>query len=485
MQLPDEAIAYQYQSLLIPNSEDWSAAAELRSKHFIHPARFKEVARRVEQAKSQVAAERESRNVPPESLPVDSAFIDMPQTMLDGLRRKSDLSDLGRILGQASRLREQADCIVVLGAGGDSLGGRVLVEALRSGHHNELPTETRMAVPRVYFAGDSFDNDALQELRNLIEVTCVDPDKREERWGVVVINRSGTNLETQAALRVFRRDATEYYGLRSEWLRWLFVPVTGTSGPMRELFKADGYTDDDILTIPDNIGSRFSVFTAAGLLPAALMDLDIRALLQGAATMTRRFLDDPFERNPVLQLATVNYLMHEEIGKPIRVLSIWSKKLAALGRWYDQLVSTSLGKQGRGPTPLSLVQSSDLYARGQQHQEGSRDRFVNNLIVRAPQNAPIPVQMADRNEDNLNQFARKTFPDLMAATLQGTNRAYADVARPTADIIVPALSEHTMGQLLQMLMLATVVEGRLLNVNPYSEAAADIARRNALQILKG
>jgi glucose-6-phosphate isomerase len=485
MQLPDEAITYQYQSLLVPTGEEWTPAAEMRTRHFIPPAAFKDVARKVELAKGQVAAERELRNVPPEALPIDSAFIDLPQVLLDGLRRKSDVSDLGRILGQAARLREQADCIVVLGAGGDGLGGRVLVEALRSRHHNELPTETRMGVPRLYFAGDSFDNDALQELRNLIEVSCVDPDKREERWGVVVVNRSGTNLETQAALRVFRRDAAEYYGLHSEWLRWMFVPVTGRTGSMRELFKADGYTDDDILTIPDNVGSRFSVFTAAGLLPAALMNLDVRALLQGAVAMTRRFLDDPFERNPVLQLAAVNHLMSQEMGKPIRVLSVWSKKLAALGQWYDLLMSTSLGKHSQGPTPISQIQSGDLYARGQQHQEGPRDRFVNNLVVRVPQNAAIAVQMADRNEDNLNQFARKTFPDLMSATLQGANKAYFDVARPTADLVVPALSEHTMGQLMQMLMLATVVEGRLLNVNPYSEAGADVARKNALQILKG
>src|SRR5436309_14630413 len=165
MQLPDEAITYQFQSLLVPTGEDWTAAAELRSKQFIHPARFKEVARRVELAKGQVAAERELRNVPPEALPIDSAFIDLPQLLLEGLRRKNDLSDLGRILGQAARLREQADCIVVLGAGGDGLSGRALVEALRSRHHNELPAETRMGVPRLYFAGDNFDNDALQELR--------------------------------------------------------------------------------------------------------------------------------------------------------------------------------------------------------------------------------------------------------------------------------------------------------------------------------
>src|SRR5207237_4590951 len=158
--------------------------------------------------------------------------------------------------------------------------------------------------------------------------------------------------ETMAALRVLRRDAVEYYGLRSEWLKQLFVAVTGPSSPLRQLFAAEGHADDDILTIPDNVGSRFTVFTAAGLLPAALMGLDVRALLQGAASMTKRFLEEPFERNPALQLAAVNHLMTEDLGKSVRVLSIWSRKLAALGQWYDQLVATSLGKQGGGPTPM-------------------------------------------------------------------------------------------------------------------------------------
>jgi glucose-6-phosphate isomerase len=189
--------------------------------------------------------------------------------------------------------------------------------------------------------------------------------------------------------------------------------------------------------------------------------------------MTRRFLDEPFERNPVLQYAAVNHLMAEEQGKPIRVLSIWSKKLAAVGLWYDQLLAESLGKRGRGPTPLTTVQTRDLHARGQQHQDGPRDKVINNLVVRNPRHPPIMIGMADRNEDDLNALNRTGLPDLMQAALEGTSRAYFEAARPTADLIVPTLSEHTMGQLLQMLMLATVVEGRLMGVNPYGQPGVE------------
>src|SRR5262249_51045405 len=162
----------------------------------------------------------------------------------------------------------------------------------------------------------------------------------------------------------------------------------------------------------------------------------------------------------------------------------WSKKLETLGRWYDHLVAESLGKQGRGPTPLSTVQTRDLYTRGQHHQEGPRDRYLINLVVKAARTVPITVGMADRNEDGLNAFARKGRPDRMAGALAGASRAYADVARPSADLVVPALSEHTVGQLLQMLMLATVVEARLMGLNPYSDPGVGVARRHMMDALK-
>jgi glucose-6-phosphate isomerase len=127
----------------------------------------------------------------------------------------------------------------------------------------------------------------------------------------------------------------------------------------------------------------------------------------------------------------------------------------------------------------------DFLSRGQQHQEGARDRVVNNLTVRSPRGVPILIQMADRNEDELNAYARKGLPDVVSASLRGTNRAYHEVARPTADLVVPTLSEHTMGQLMQMLMLATVVEGRLMGVNPYSQPGVEPARRNMWELLKG
>jgi glucose-6-phosphate isomerase len=484
MQLPDEAISYQFQGLLQPAAEEWTPAAELRTRHFLQPAKLRDLQPRLMQVRSQVAAERELKQVPQEMQPLDAGFIDLPQKTLDQHRRQGESSTLGQVLKHADRLRDAADRVVVLGIGGSYLGARALFEALRSAYHNELPAKERQGSPRIYFEGNNADNDALYELLNLLQITCVDPEIAEERWGVIVISKSGGTLETAAAYRAFRREAIEYYGAHSELLSRVFVPVTGPDGKLRSLIRAEGIADEDILTIPDNIGGRYSVFTPVGLLPAAVMGLDVRALLLGAAAMTRRFLEEPFERNPALQYAAVNYLMAADHQKPIRVLSIWSKKLEALGLWYDQLLAESLGKQGQGPTPLTAVQTRDLHSRGQQHQEGARDKVINNLVVKAPTHPAIMVGMMDRNEDELNQYNRKGYPDILDAALRGTNQAYFEAARPTADLIVPTLSEHALGQLLQMLMLATVIEGRLMGINPYGQPGVEAYKGNMKTLLK-
>jgi glucose-6-phosphate isomerase len=484
MQLPDEAISYQYQTLLVPPVEEWNPLAEVRSKHLLSPARLKGIAQQLMQIRSQVATERELQNPPPEMKPLQAGFIDLPQKHLDNHRRKGETSELGRILKMAGRLKELADRVIIVSIGGLYLGARALFDGLVHTYHNELPAKSRMGVPRIYFEGNNVDNDSLQDLLELLENSCVDSDIRDERYGLIVISHSGATLETAVAFRILRNEAVKYYGASSEILKEVIVPVTGSTGKLHDLCNALGYTEDEVLNIPDNVGDRYSVFTPAGLLPAAVMGLDVRALLLGASAMTRRFLEEPFERNPVLQYAAVNHLMSEEAGKPIRVLAVWSKKLESLGLWYDQLVAESLGKQGRGPTPLTMVGTRDLHARGQQHQEGPRDKIINNLLVKTPRTPPLVIGMGEHNQDDLNYLNRKGYPDFMNAAQRGTSQAYLDAGRPTADIVLPGLSEHTMGQLMQMLMLATVVEGRLMGINPYGQPGVEEYKRHMQRNLR-
>lgn len=483
MELPDEAIDYHFQGLIAPPpGGDFSPLTELQAQHFLPLARLRGMLPLINQVRGQVAAERELTNPAPELKPLDSGFIDYPQRLLDQFRRQKDQSELGRVQTLANRLREQCDRVVVLGIGGSYLGARALFDALCHGYHNELPAASRMGTPRIYFEGNNVDNDAVTDLLDLFEQSCVDPEIRDERWGLVVVSKSGGTIETAVAYRLFRNEMKRFYG-GSEQFQQLAVPVTGSPSKLRDLCKAEGIAETDILPIPDSVGGRYSVFTPVGLLPAAVMGLDVRALLLGAAAMTKRFLEEPFERNPVLQYAAVNFLMTEEKAKPIRVLAVWSKKLESVGLWYDQLLAESLGKLGRGPTPVTAVMTRDLHSRGQQFQEGMRDKVINNLIVKNPKSAAHAIGMSDHNEDDLNQFSRRNLSDLLRAAVQGTNQAYHEAARPTADLVLPQISEFTIGQLLQMLMLATVVEGRLMGVNPYGQPGVEAYKKNMRKIL--
>lgn len=483
MQLPDENIEYQFQRLLVPHADVWSPVAELQAQHLLPPDELERIRDRALKVRGTVVAERELANPQPHQRPLQAGFIDLPQKLLDGYKRKQDASDLGKTLRLAQRLRDTVDGVVVLATGAAHATARALFESLCHAHHNELPPKLRMGKPRVHFEGHALDSDSLQELFELLENTCVDPDIIEERWGVVAVSRTGDALETAAAYRALRAEAAKFYGTKSPLLKQAIVPVAGAKGKFRDLLRADGFADDDVLTLPDDVGDRFGAFTPAGLLPAAVMGLDVRAMLLGAATVTRRFVEEPFERNPVLQFAAVNHLLAER-GKSGRVLMAWSSKLEGVCRWYDTLVSESLGKAGRGPAPVAALGPRDLNGRGQRLLEGPRDTVVNHLVVKQPKHPPVMVGMADRNEDELNQFSRKGAPDLLDAAHKGATDALSAAARPTADLVLPMISEHTIGQLLQLLMLATVVEGRLMGVNPYGEPAADAYRRAQMAHLK-
>jgi glucose-6-phosphate isomerase len=220
-----------------------------------------------------------------------------------------------------------------------------------------------------------------------------------------------------------------------------------------------------------------------GLLPGALLGVDIDKLLAGAATVNDHFRTAEPGQNVVLQFVGACHLIGER-GYDVRVLSTWGKRLEAFGFWYDQLLAESLGKQERGALPLTVVNTRDLHSRGQQHQEGKRDKLITNLIVDRPRCDPVAIGHCELDQDGLNELADKTLPDIMAAAIAGTNQAYRNDNRPTADLRVPRLDEYTLGQLFQMMMLATVVEGRLIGINPYGQPGVEAYKRNMTAILR-
>ncbi len=242
-------------------------------------------------------------------------------------------------------------------------------------------------MPRLYFEGNNVDNDsstALQDL--LLSRSCQNPRDVLQRWSLTVISKSGGTLETALGFRLFRELLEAYYGADSEESRSLVVPITGLEGKLRNFSNQKGYSG--VFPIPDNVGGRFSVFTAVGLFPAAVMGLDIKLLLQGAADMTQRFVTHSMGDNPVLDYTATCHLFEKEKHTSIRILSTWGKRLEALGLWYDQLLAESLGKEEQGATPLTVVNTRDLHSRGQQHQEGALDKLITNLIVEQTDSDP-------------------------------------------------------------------------------------------------
>ncbi len=407
--------------------------------------------------------------LPPELQPLDAAFLDLPERLLGEERPLLD-----QIVAAGDRLANEVDRVLVLGIGGSYMAARALMEACCHPYHNEISRQRRGGRPQIYFEGNNVDNDAMQGLLDLVE-GCDD-------WGIIVISKSGGTLETAVAFRVFLDALRKVCGGDQEKLRRRVIPITGESGRLRELSKALGC--HDVFTIPEGVGGRFSVLSAVGLLPAAVMGLDISHLLEGAAAMNERFRTAPPLDNPVLDYVGMTRLMETRRGATIRVLSTWGKGLEAVGLWYDQLLSESLGKNGLGATPLTVVNTRDLHSRGQQHQEGRRDKLITNLLVEKTHRDWIAIEPSEFDQDQLNSLSGKTLPDILQAAFAGTNQAYAQDLRRTTTIRLPRLDEGSLGQVFQMLMLATVVEGRLVGINPFGQPGVEAYKKNMNAILR-
>lgn len=446
---------------------------------------------RLESARADTLADAESwaagKGVEASRRPLDAGFIDLPHSLLSGNGRQNKRGWPAGLLGEieqaAAALRERIDAAVLLGIGGSYMGMRAIFEALCSPYHNQLSREKRGGVPRLYFEGDNVDNDTLSALLEMLR--SGDAARLEDRWGIIAISKSGGTLETAVAFRLFR-DALEAFYEKTSGVspQEVILPVTGESeSRLLDLARAQGYRH--IFPVPDGVGGRFSVLSAVGLVPAAVLGLNIRALLEGADAMNRHFRDAPPEENVVLRYVGICHLMEVKRGCTVRVLSTWGKRLEAVGLWYDQLLAESLGKKEQGALPLTVVNTRDLHSRGQQHQEGRRDKLITNVYVERPNTAPLAIPASDRDQDQLNELAGTTVPEILTAARQGTNQAYREDHRPTADLILPELNEHTLGQLFQLFMLATVVEGRLIQINPYGQPGVEAYKRNMNAILRG
>ena len=448
-------------------------------EHGITPAELADLAGHLDEARDEVLADAQlwadGVEVPAEKVPLDAGFHDLPDRLLADFRNHGVKSELARIKAAADRLSGEVGSVVVLGIGGSYMGARALLEACCHQYYNEVEPTMRRGRPRIYFEGNNVDNDALLDLQRLLQ-------SRGDQWGLVCISKSGGTLETAAAFRILLHDLQASLGKDAGELAKFVIPVTGKSGKLFDLSQALGCKE--VFEVPDGVGGRFSVLSAVGLMPAALLGLDVERLLMGAAAMNEHFRNNGPATNIVLQYVGVCHLMEELRGCYTRVLSTWGKRLEAAGLWYDQLLAESLGKHEVGALPLTVVNTRDLHSRGQQHQEGARDKLITNLIVDQPSRGAIKVGSSDLNQDGLNELAEKSIPNILAAAIEGTNQAYREANRPTADIHLPQLDEYTLGQFFQFMMLATVVEGRLIGINPYGQPGVEAYKKNMNAILR-
>jgi glucose-6-phosphate isomerase len=422
----------------------------------------------------------EKGEIPAQQQPLDAAFFRLPEELLADYEQRQQASQLGCILQTANRLRETVDAVALLGIGGSYMGTRALMEACCPAYYNELSRQQRNGCPRLYFGGNSLDNDATSALINRLGGGQLAASV-EERWAIVVISKSGATLETATALRQMLPYLQSSCGDHPGQVAERVVPVTGNAGRLGEL--ADQLGCQDRFSVPDGVGGRFSILSAVGLLPAAILGLDIISLLRGAAEMNEHFRQAELAENVVLQYAAMNHLLEVHAGATTRVLSVWSNALNAVGLWYDQLLAESLGKEEQGATPLTTVNTQDLHSRAQQHQEGRRDKMITNLIVERPGSDPLSIGPSTHGEDPLDAIQDRTLPELNAAAIAGTNRAYQMAGRPTADLLLPVADESSLGQFFQMMMLATVVEGKLLGINPYGQPGVEMYKANIKEIL--
>ena len=392
----------------------------------------------------------------------DAAFIDRPERLLSAYHSARPASELFAILGTARRLREAVDRIVVLGAAGSSLGVRALFESCCHPCHNELSRGERGGRPRLSFAGFNFDNDAVRGLLELLDGAgrAGRPADLLDRWALVVASGSDAAPATAVETRVLLAALFAAVGGNRGTLSELFVPITSSSAALADLARAVACRDT--FEIPSGDATAVSVFTAAGLLPTATAGIDVVRLLEGAATLNRRFREAPVAENPVLRFVGAARLAEDRLGATLRVVACWSRRLESLGLWYGRLLAESLG-DGGGVAPPAAVVARDLpLVAGERGPRGSR--LILNLFGGEPRCDRLALPPLDGpacNADGLDDLVGQSWPEMLARDFASTAEACARGQRPAVGLILPRIDEHAVGQLLQLLMLATAVEARL------------------------
>ena len=379
-----------------------------------------------------------------------------------------DKEEFKRIKKAAKKIKKESDILVVIGIGGSYLGARAVIEALTSSFNNLLPAKQRK-YPQILFAGNNLSSNYLNELIEYIG---------NKDFSVNVISKSGTTTEPAIAFRIFREILENKYGIDEARSR-IYATTDKEKGALKALAQKEGY---ETFVVPDNVGGRYSVLTAVGLLPIATAGIDIDKLMEGARIAEERYNDSNLKYNECYQYAVARNILYK-LYKSTEILVNYEPKLHYFTEWWKQLYGESEGKDQKGIFPAGVDNTTDLHSMGQYIQEGRRCLFETVLSVKEPK-TDIKINPDDDNLDGLNYLAGKTLDYVNKKAMEGTIKAHVSGDVPNIQITMNKLDEENLGELIYFFEKACAMSGNILGVNPFNQPGVEEYKKNMFKLLK-
>ena len=380
------------------------------------------------------------------------------------LPRDYDKEEYARIKAAAKKIQSDSKALVVIGIGGSYLGARAAIEMLCSNNYNLKKKNT----PNIYFSGNGLSGDSLQEIIDLIG---------DDDFSVNVISKSGTTTEPAVAFRFFKGLLEKKYGKEGAAKR-IYATTDKARGALKSLADAEGY---ETYVVPDDVGGRYSVLTAVGLLPIAVAGVDLDQLMQGAADMMETCRKADLAANPAWQYAAARSSLYAQ-GKKIEVLAAYEPRVRFFTEWWKQLYGESEGKEGKGLFPASVEFTADLHSMGQYLQEGERTMF--ETVIRFGKSAcRLCVPRDETDGDGLNFLAGKDMDFIATQAMDGTLLAHVEGGVPNLIIRTEELNAHTLGELIYFFEYACGLSGYLLGVNPFDQPGVEAYKKNMFALL--
>ena len=374
-----------------------------------------------------------------------------------------------RIKKAAKKIAKESDILVVIGIGGSYLGARAVIESLTSSFYNLLPEEQRK-YPQILYVGNNLSPNYMNELIEYIG---------NKDFSVNVISKSGTTTEPAIAFRIFREILENKYGIDEARSR-IYATTDKQKGALKTLAENEGYEQ---FVVPDNIGGRYSVLTAVGLLPIAVAGIDIDKLMEGARTAQERFDDSDLKYNECYQYAVIRNILYSKMNKTTEILVNYEPKMHYFTEWWKQLYGESEGKENKGIFPAGVDFTTDLHSMGQYIQEGRRELFETVISIKTPKN-DIIINPDDDNLDGLNYLSGKTMDYVNKKAMEGTIKAHVDGDVPNIEIEMNKLDEKNIGELIYFFEKACAMSGMILGVNPFNQPGVEKYKKNMFHLLE-